>query len=300
VRNVFCRSLLAQAHEEGLVFLTGDLGFKALEPLRDALGTRFINAGVAEQNMVSVAAGLAKLGLKPWVYSIAPFIYARAFEQIRNDVCLHKLPVIMVGNGGGYAYGVMGSTHHALEDYGCLLTLPNIRVCIPAFDEDVSYMVPALVKSEQPVYLRLGVSELPSDFDLPAYRSWRKLLNGMGPTVVVSGPIVGGLLLTAAAAPESNRPSIWVITELPIGRLPELFVDDLNRSRAVIVVEEHASVGGLGQMLALSLAQSGNMPASFSHRSAAGYVSGLYGSQKFHRRESGLDASSIMTAILNQ
>ena len=300
MRDVFCRSLVTQASDENLVFLTGDLGFKALEPMRDALGARFINAGVAEQNMLSVAAGLAKLGLQPWVYSIAPFIYARAFEQIRNDVCLHNLPVIMVGNGGGYGYGVMGSTHHALEDYGCLLTLPNIRVCIPAFDEDVAHIVPALVKSEQPVYLRLGVSELPSDFDLPAYCPWRKLLTGGGPTVAASGPIVGGLLSAALATPEPNRPNIWVITELPIGLLPELFVDDLNRSRALIVVEEHASVGGLGQMLALSLAQSGNMPASFSHRSAAGYVSGLYGSQKFHRRESGLDAASIMTAILNQ
>ena len=87
------------------------------------MGERFINAGVAEQNMVSVAAGLAKAGLRPWVYSIAPFLYARAFEQIRNDVCLHGMPVILVGNGGGYGYGVMGSTHHAIEDYGVLLSL---------------------------------------------------------------------------------------------------------------------------------------------------------------------------------
>ena len=85
------------------------MGYQALEPLRESLGERFINAGVAEQNMVSVAAGLAKTGLQPWVYSIAPFVYARPFEQIRNDVCLHDLPVRLVGNGGGYAYGVMGS-----------------------------------------------------------------------------------------------------------------------------------------------------------------------------------------------
>ena len=149
MRDVFCRSLVSQAVDPRLVFLTGDLGFKALEPLREALSQRFINAGVAEQNMVSVAAGLAKLGLRPWVYSIAPFIYARPFEQIRNDVCLHKLPVILVGNGGGYGYGVMGSTHHALEDYGCLLTLPNLRVFVPAFDEDVSAMVPLLMQLDQ-------------------------------------------------------------------------------------------------------------------------------------------------------
>src|SRR5205807_8814210 len=98
MRNAFCQSLVSQAERPEFVFLTGDLGFKALEPLRDALGSRFLNAGVAEQNMVSVAAGLARTGLRPWAYSIAPFVYARPFEQIRNDVCLHKLPGVLVGN----------------------------------------------------------------------------------------------------------------------------------------------------------------------------------------------------------
>jgi transketolase len=133
VRNALSSTLTGRAEDPQFIFLTGDLGFNALEPLREAMGTRFINAGVAEQNMVSVAAGLAMSGLRPWVYSIAPFIYGRPFEQIRNDVCLHDLPVALVGNGGGYAYGVMGSTHHALEDYGVLLTLPNLRVYVPAF-----------------------------------------------------------------------------------------------------------------------------------------------------------------------
>src|SRR3954468_8135907 len=137
MRNVFCQSLVEASRRPDFVFLTGDLGFKALEPLRDALGDRFINAGVAEQNMVSVGAGLARAGLRPWVYSIAPFIYARPFEQIRNDVCLHGLPVVMVGNGGGYGYGVMGATHHALEDYGALLPLQNITAFVPAFAQDV-------------------------------------------------------------------------------------------------------------------------------------------------------------------
>src|SRR5262245_6852444 len=131
MRESFCRALVRNAWRPELVFLTGDLGFKALEPLRDQMKSRFINAGVAEQNMVCVAAGLGKTGLRPWVYSIAPFVYARPFEQIRNDVCLPDLPVVLVGNGGGYGYGVMGSTHHALEDYGVLLTLSNLRAFVP-------------------------------------------------------------------------------------------------------------------------------------------------------------------------
>src|SRR5262245_15615814 len=132
MRNAFCQAFVAASDRRDLIFLTGDLGFRALEPLRDRLGERFINAGVAEQNMVSVAAGLARGGLRPWVYSIAPFVFARPFEQIRNDVCHHQLPVVLVGNGGGYAYGVMGATHHAIEDYGALLTLPRMTAYVPA------------------------------------------------------------------------------------------------------------------------------------------------------------------------
>src|SRR5260370_35583672 len=93
MRKAFCQALLEAASRVEFVFLTGDLGFRALEPLREALGSRFINAGVAEQNMVSVAAGLARSGLRPWVYSIAPLVYARPSEQIRNDGGLHRLPV---------------------------------------------------------------------------------------------------------------------------------------------------------------------------------------------------------------
>ncbi len=92
--------------------------------------------GSQSRILVGVAAGLAKSKLRPWAYSIAPFLYARSFEQIRNDVCFHNLPVVFVGNGGGYGYGVMGSSHHALEDYGVLLSLPHMRAYVPAFDSD--------------------------------------------------------------------------------------------------------------------------------------------------------------------
>src|SRR5882757_11327316 len=102
MRNAFCSAMVALSAKKPLVFLTGDLGFMALEPLQCAMGERFINAGVAEQNMVSVAAGAARIGEQCWAYSIAPFIYGRPFEQIRNDVCLHDFNVKLVGNGGGY------------------------------------------------------------------------------------------------------------------------------------------------------------------------------------------------------
>ena len=102
MRIAACNEWVDLSSDSDFVFLTGDLGFMALEPLKQAIGTRFINAGVAEQNMVSVAAGLALERMNPWVYSIAPFCYARPFEQVRNDICQHDLPVKFVGNGGGY------------------------------------------------------------------------------------------------------------------------------------------------------------------------------------------------------
>jgi transketolase len=294
MRAVFCQSLVNEAGRSEFVFLTGDLGFKALEPLREALGRRFLNAGVAEQNMVSVAAGLARGGLRPWVYSIAPFVYARPFEQIRNDICLHGLPVVLVGNGGGYGYGVMGATHHALEDYGTLLGLPALRVFVPAFDGDVAALVPQLFAADHPSYLRLGVSEEPKGMDLPPYAPWRKLLSGRGATLLVAGPMAGGIVEAVRHLGPTQRPDVWLVSELPFDSVPEAFVADLRRSEDLLVVEEHVPRGGVAQMLAHHLLANGIAPRRFASRSAQGYLSGRYGSQKFHRRECGLDPASIL------
>jgi transketolase len=298
MRNEFCRALTdAAADQPRLIFLTGDLGYKALEPLADRLGKRFINAGVAEQNMVSVAAGLAKSGLRPWVYSIAPFIYARPFEQIRNDVCLHDLPVMIVGNGGGYGYGVMGSTHHALEDYGTLLTLRNMHVFVPAFARDVFDIIARLHTFPHPSYLRLGAAEEAKDLPLPDYAPWRRMVRGGREAMLVMGPLAGKLVAAAQAMDESTRPNLWVISELPIDSMPEEFLADVRRHDALIVVEEHVAQGGLGQIIAHHLLKLGHAPKRFVHKAALGYMSGLYGSQKFHRQECGLDPLSIMAEL---
>ena len=132
MRDEFARTMVALSRKRNdLVFITGDVGYLAIEPIAEAYGDRFINAGIAEQNMVSLAAGLAREGHLPWVYSIAPFVAFRPYEQIRTDVCLHRLPVKLVGNGGGYGYGIMGATHHALEDVGAMRVLPHMRIYLP-------------------------------------------------------------------------------------------------------------------------------------------------------------------------
>jgi transketolase len=289
--------MVSLASDSQVVFLTGDLGFKALEPLSEALDQRFINAGVAEQNMVAVGAGLARSGLNVWLYSIAPFMFARPFEQIRNDICLHNLPVKLVGNGGGYGYGVMGATHHALEDYGALLTLANMHTFIPAFDADVTAIIEKLHHFNHPAYLRLGLSELPADFPTPTYAPWRRLLQGNGPTLLVVGPLVGGLVAALRQLELDQRPNLWLLTELPIKELPTDFLADLAQSQRLVVVEEHVAQGGIGQNIAYQLLLRGLAPPSFKHHAAVGYRSGRYGSQKFHRTESGLDLQAILATL---
>ena len=153
MRKQFCKLIIDHFNRnESSVFLTGDLGFNAFEKLEETFGKRFLNCGISEANMIGVATGLSFCKNDVWVYSIAPFIYARAFEQIRNDICFHNLPVRLVGNGGGYGYGVMGPTHHAIEDYGVLLTLPNMRCFVPATNKDLDYIFPILEKQNNPCY----------------------------------------------------------------------------------------------------------------------------------------------------
>ncbi len=299
MRNAFCAAMINLQAKRDILFLTGDLGFMALEPLQAAMGGRFINAGVAEQNMVSVAAGAASQGLQCWTYSIAPFIYGRPFEQIRNDVCLHDVDVKMVANGGGYGYGVMGATHHAIEDYGVMCALQNMRVHVPAFADDLAPIVGRMEADPHPAYLRLGRCEKPKDFALPDYAPWRCLLPGGQGVLVVVGPGAGGLLAQMATRAEADRPALWVSTELPFraDALPVDLLSAIAASGAVFVLEEHVANGGAGQMLALLLMQHGVHPRHFGHFHAKGYLSGRYGSQAFHRVENGIDPASVLSEI---
>ena len=299
MRNAFCSAMQTLAETVDYAFLTGDLGFMALEPLQQALGDRFVNAGVAEQNMVTVAAGMARTGFQCWAYSIAPFIYARPFEQVRNDVCFHDADVKLVGNGGGYGYGVMGPTHHALEDYCVLLTLPGLRVHIPIFASDLAEIVPRMAADRHPAYLRLGRCERPPGYVPPAYAPWRRLLDGERGVLVIAGPLAGPVVARALETPATARPAIWGLSELSAGGLapPAELLQEIARHDALVVAEEHCAHGGVGQMLALELGVRGGLPRRFQACAARGYPTGLYGSQAYHRAASGLDPASVLDAV---
>ena len=293
-------ALLKRAPNSDMIFLTGDLGFMALEKIRDAMGTRFINAGVAEQNMMGVAAGLSRQDLEVWVYSIAPFCYARPFEQVRNDICFHNLPVKLIGNGGGYGYGVQGPTHHAIEDYGVLLTLPNMTAFIPTFDEDIEFVIPRMAALKRPGYLRLGRGEkLPEDFDIPSYSAWRQLTRGGGDTVIAVGPIAGVYLEGFLAIPLDRRPNFWIISELPVSLhpAPKELLGQIEKSQSLLVIEEHVERGSFASEFMLNLCAQGLAPKKFKHFFAKKHTYERYGSQAYMREQSGLSANDILSSL---
>ncbi|HQQ61970.1 MAG TPA: hypothetical protein PLF22_00195 [Pseudomonadales bacterium] len=300
MRKQLCDALLKQAENPETVFLTGDLGFMALEPLQMAMGSRFINAGIAEQNMISVAAAMAKQGFSLWVYSIAPFCYARPFEQIRNDIAFHNLPVRLIGNGGGYGYGVMGPTHHAIEDYGILLTLPGMHVYLPAFDEDVESVVARASGITTPAYLRIGRGEPPKDYLVPAYQPWRQLTSGNGPVVIAAGPLAGTYLEYFLSMPIEKRPAFWVVSELPLSSNPppDELINQIKTKSSLCIAEEHVEQGGFAMQFSLFLLHKSICVQKFRNLFARAHRFPAYGSQSFLREQSHLDLASIKATLL--
>ena len=288
------------ASDDSVIFITGDLGYNAFENLRDVMGARFINAGVAEQNMVGVAAGMAYKGFKVFCYSIAPFVVYRCLEQFRNDVCFHNLPVFLVANGGGYGYGIMGSSHHTLEDLACLSGLQNVIAHVPAFSDEIDPLVKRIALEARPTYLRLGSGKKTPAGSFQS-GSFKVVHQAENPdiTLVTLGPITNNAL--AALHEQDNLlKSVTVIAAntFPLA-LSDTIHDLLSQSPAIMVAEEHVSTGGLAQQLSVHLLEQGIRPPHFTSFRAQGYPGHTYGSQQYHQRLSQLDASSLADSLRN-
>ena len=242
-----------------LVFITVDLGYMALEGVAKAYGERFVNAGVAEQNAVSLAAGLAREGHLPWVYSMATFTVLRPYEQIRDNVCLHELPVKLVGNGGGYGYGIMGATHHALEDVGAMRALPNMRIYVPLVAADVasSREQDGRRSSAQLLTVERARRDPRSDTRLRAVaqaqvRSKRGRHRQWAPSCRAC---------TRWASPELlDELEIWSVGTFPIEDIPAELSASIEEKRRVITIEEHYRACGLGEALSYLFLTSGVVP----------------------------------------
>jgi transketolase len=302
MRKEFAEAIinLSQANDK-IIFLTGDLGFMALEGVKEVLGERFINAGVAEQNMVSMAAALAYEGFLPIVYSISPFVTLRPYEQLRNDVCLHDLPVKIVANGGGYGYGIMGATHHNIEDIGSMRILPNMKVYVPFTKEDVHNSLREMSRDPHPNYLRLNLASTRAD--IPAFSPWRRLQTAAVQTatgepaaiIVGTGTVVDNLF----KLPDHllNRLEIWLLSKFPMVDIPAGLLEAIGRSRNLITLEEHQGQCGLHETLASLLLQRLSTPIGYHPLFAAGYPSGKYGSQQWHLEENNLAGRNLENKI---
>jgi transketolase len=282
-----------------ILFLTGDLGFNALEEVQRELGDRFINMGVAEQNMISAAAGFAFEGYKVFCYSIAPFIVYRCLEQTRNDVCFHNLPVFLVGNGGGYGYGIMGMSHHTIDDIACLSGLPNMNCYIPAFIEDVEFAVRDILNRNRPAYLRLGLGKN-NPYGNISKKYFKELLINKNAklTILGSGPIMNNIISAINMLKSKTEFDLFCLSKVPIEKLPSKFIKSLKNTKKLLVVEEHICTGGIGERISRDLLTLRTKIQKFKSLYAKGYPGGTYGSQNFQLKMSGLDPDSIKTEIL--
>jgi transketolase len=271
-----------------MAFITGDLGYMALEKVQQKFGEKFINAGVAEQNMVTVGAAMAYEGFIPWLYSISPFVTLRPYEQIRNDACLHDLPVKLVGNGGGYGYGIMGATHHNIEDIGAMRLLPNMRVYVPFTATDVEQCIGQMLADPHPNYLRLNVGAK-IKYDVAPFTQWRKIKSGTKGTVVGTGPVVENICNLDLA----EDLEIWVVSVFPIQDIPAQLIESVNATKKLITIEEHGGECGLRETLSYHIMNQLNSPIKMLALSASGYISGKYGDQKFHQAENNLGGEGL-------
>ena len=285
MRSEFAQAII-DAHEKhrNLVFITGDLGYMALEKVQQKFGEHFINSGVAEQNMITVAASMAYEGFLPFVYSISPFVTLRPYEQIRNNVCLHNLPVKIIANGGGYGYGIMGSTHHNIEDIGSMRLMPNMQVYVPFLATDVAAVVNAMIADKRPNYLRLNMGAKIS-YDVAHFAQWRKIKNGNKGVVIGTGPVVENICNSKFA----QDLEIWIVSILPITNLPLELINAINSTRKLIIVEEHNGECGLRETISYHVMNQLTTSIKILSLSATGYPSGRYGDQKWHQSENGLN-----------
>lgn len=302
MRNAFAQEITQLARENPrLVFLSGDIGNKLFDALKESAPDRFYNCGVAEQNMMGVAAGLAKSGLRPIAYTITPFVTTRCYEQIRVDVCYHNLPVLLVGVGSGLSYATLGPTHHSCEDIAFLRVLPHMTVLCPGDAMEVRAALRAALNHTGPVYLRLGKKGEPVvHASVPALTIGRALeispgkdlcllsTGNMLPLAVDVARQLHGLGLSARVA------SFPTVKPLDTAFLKEAF----DRHPLVATLEEHSLLGGFGSAVAEWKADYPEAKAILLRFGTADEFLHVAGSQSYAREHFGLTCDLLCQKII--
>ena len=258
MRAAFIKVLAELAeHDQRILLLTGDLGYLVVEPFVESFPERFINVGVAEQNMVGLATGLADAGYIPFVYSITPFAVLRPFEFIRNGPIYHQLPVRIVGVGQGVEYGFNGSSHFGVEDIGVLRTQPGLTMIAPTDDIQTRVAVTKTYDMHGPVYFRLSkdsfeIPDLSPSFELGRAQ---RIGSGKDALIISSGAITREAIQAAHLLSEQGvSVTIMVISSIAPAPIADL-VEALSSFEVAFSLESHYTIGGIGSLVAEVVAE---------------------------------------------
>ena len=300
MRNAFINTLYELAKQDNDIFLvTGDLGFGVLTKFWEDMPDQFINAGISEQNMTSVAAGLALEGKKVFTYSIANFPTLRCIEQIRNDVAYHRANVTIVSVGAGFAYGSLGMTHHATEDIAILRALPELTVFTPCDPYETIQVTKLAAKIEGPKYIRLGKGgERVLHLSQPVIEPGKSqcLKEGNEIAIFVAGAIANEALLAAEELNKFNIScAVYSFSSVkPIDA--ELIIKLAKQMPYIFTLEEHNIMGGFGSAVA-EVAVAEDINAKIIRLGLDDTYSSIVGSQSYLRDYYGLSSQKIVNKI---
>ncbi len=301
MRKAFIETLSDLARKDpDIMLLTGDLGFSVFEDFMRARPKQYLNCGVAEQNMMGMAAGLAMSGKKVFAYSIIPFITMRCLEQVRDDVCLHNLNVKLIGVGGGYSYGQLGPTHHALEDVAVMRSLPNMKVLVPADPVETRLAIRAVMKDKGPAYIRLGKSKEndlhAGEFKFAVGRA-NVLRKGKDAAIIGVGPILEEAL-RAADILGKHQIDCGVVSMTTVKPLDGRAVAAAAETGRVFTLEEHSTIGGLGDAVGALIAEK-NLDCEFKKIGVEDMFLTKAGDQEYLRAQNRLTAEGLAGTIRN-
>jgi transketolase len=303
MRGIFIRTLTELAGQDPrILLLTGDLGYMAIEPFAERFPDRFINVGVAEQNMVGVATGLAEAGFIPYLYSIATFAALRPYEFIRNGPILHQLPVRIVGVGGGFEYGHAGSTHHALEDVALMRAQPGLTVVAPADYQQARNAVLKTWDLPGPIYYRIGKDDRTTVPGLDGrFELGHAQLIGTGQDLLIV--TMGSIASEAASAAEALNQRGIPCTLMVVASLNPPPIDDLAKALSqfplTLTVEAHYTTGGIGSLVSEVVAEY-SLNCRVVRCGVRTTPNGLSGSQDYLHHIHGLSSQDLIETALRE
>jgi len=276
MRNRFIESLIEMAQEdERVILIVGDLGFSVVEPFQEKFPDRFINAGICEQNMTSLAAGMAKEGFKVFVYSIGNFPTFRAAEQVRNDICYHNLDVTIVAVGGGLAYGNLGYSHHSIQDYGLMRLFPEMTIISPGDPNEVYSCMNFIKKDNSPKYLRLrkaGEKNYSKDNVEIIPGIWNPIIIGNPKKTFLSTGY--GMQLAFDQIFVNPLYKDYSLYSCPIWgpKYDELQYNQYEKFDELVTIEDHLKAGGFGSWLIENVKVKANLKLGYVSNSVIGKV----------------------------